>query len=627
MTTADAQIADWTRFQSANLPGYARVECEYTSRGKNAAMDAAGNVFVTGQNFDDMVVMKFNGDTGALLWTRTYNGSANSTDCGAAIAVDASGNAFVTGTVTEIDQGKNILVAKYAGDDGSLLWRVSYNGTTSRDDRGIAIAVDPDGHAIVAGASADFTAQTFFDSFRVIKFDGQTGIQLWTYAVTNGGRAEAVNVDASGAIYASGRLYHGPGTSAGHLVKLAAATGQLIWSAFDSTMGGPDNIASMSLDSSGNVIVAGSTPANVQPNQVPGTITTKYAGIDGTKIWSVTQAALGVYVSSQPSLTIDYSGNPIVTTFDSMPTGSPGHRTTKYLAATGMQVWSTNFETGPDYGSPPFSIGIDSSDSVVITGSFVDGQTTRGVSVVRYNNTTGDAIWSKLLPDSSEYYYGGSGKAVLVTPDGELVIVGTSIVEATNGVSIRAIKFKDSDGTVVWDAENRLSEVETMASSVAVDAGGNVFAAGKVGTMYYGHSYSRSAKYDPTGALLWVADTLPEMYSGNGNGIAVDTAGNAIEVMQTAGGSIRAIKRNGATGNVIWDVDALANSSTLGKTMVLDTAGDIYLLVSRSGANQSLSIGIMKLSGSTGGHTLADHSGFRRSPILSCIVLRTRCRR
>jgi hypothetical protein len=64
------------------------------------ALDGSGNVYVTGgssdTSYDDCATVKYNSN-GSEIWVQRYNGPGNGVDQGKAIAVDASGNVYVTG--------------------------------------------------------------------------------------------------------------------------------------------------------------------------------------------------------------------------------------------------------------------------------------------------------------------------------------------------------------------------------------------------------------------------------------------------------------------------------------------------------------------------------------------------
>jgi len=89
---------------------------------KAMTLDTNGNIYVTGRCHDvttgfDFVTVKYNPD-GVLRWTARYNHPANISDTPAAIAVDAAGNVYVTGSSNDSDNehavGSVYTTIKYA---------------------------------------------------------------------------------------------------------------------------------------------------------------------------------------------------------------------------------------------------------------------------------------------------------------------------------------------------------------------------------------------------------------------------------------------------------------------------------------------------------------------------------
>lgn len=122
-------------------------------------LDAAGNVFVTGYHTTtntgkDVLAIKYNGATGASVYTYTYNYSGsggNMDDVGNNITVDNAGNAYITGFVTG-PVGKDI--ATYIlNPSGSLSWVQAYYGPVSGDDYGFRISVDAARSFVIAGST------------------------------------------------------------------------------------------------------------------------------------------------------------------------------------------------------------------------------------------------------------------------------------------------------------------------------------------------------------------------------------------------------------------------------------------------------------------------------------------
>ena len=81
------------------------------------AVDSSGNVYVTGESAgqgtrNDFATVKYN-STGQEQWVVRYNGPANRDDEANAIAVDASGNVYVTGQSFDPNNGDDYVTIKY----------------------------------------------------------------------------------------------------------------------------------------------------------------------------------------------------------------------------------------------------------------------------------------------------------------------------------------------------------------------------------------------------------------------------------------------------------------------------------------------------------------------------------
>jgi hypothetical protein len=137
----------WTRTHNGSANG--------EDYGFGITTDASGNVYVTGSEevsgqSRNIWVRKYN-SAGTELWTRTYNGEANSYDYGSGITTDASGNVYVIGSEYVTGQNSNIWVRKY-NSAGTELWTRTYNGTANSNDYGQGITTDAEGNVYVTGA-------------------------------------------------------------------------------------------------------------------------------------------------------------------------------------------------------------------------------------------------------------------------------------------------------------------------------------------------------------------------------------------------------------------------------------------------------------------------------------------
>ncbi len=117
-------------------------------------VDSDGNSYITGwsggaNNLHDFTTIKYDPD-GNELWVRRYNGTADDNDYAYWLALDASGNVYVTGQSVETGSDNDITTIKYA-PNGDEVWIRHYDGPANGYDAGQAIAVDGAGNAYVTG--------------------------------------------------------------------------------------------------------------------------------------------------------------------------------------------------------------------------------------------------------------------------------------------------------------------------------------------------------------------------------------------------------------------------------------------------------------------------------------------
>jgi hypothetical protein len=263
-------------------------------------VDGAGNVYIVGISFpspmpNDILTMKFS-NAGVLMWARTYNGPANSTDQGTSVAVDAAGNVYAVGEVTVPDPntpggGHDIGTIKYSSD-GVEQWVRLYNGTYidavgpyNGLDIPAGVGVDKLGNVYVGGTSEGQLRSVYTNlDFAVVKYNS-SGTLLWEarYNTVGNGRQtmRAMAVDASGNSYVTGEFYL-PKFNQDILTVKINSNGKVVWtSTYDGLNRLSDHSFDITLDPSGNPIVVGETSSRGAFDY----ITLKYSGSLGTQTW------------------------------------------------------------------------------------------------------------------------------------------------------------------------------------------------------------------------------------------------------------------------------------------------------------------------------------------------------
>ena len=239
--------------------------------GLGIAVDAAGNVFLTGNTyiaatpypttagafntthngFDDVFVTKLNAAGSALIYSTFIGG--NLSDRGIGIAIDSTGNAFVTGHTldattdypttagasdTTHNGGEDVFVTKLNAAGSSLIYSTFLGG--NGNDQGYGIAVDKFGNAFLLGFTDDAATD---------------------YPTTAG----AFNTTHNGSIDV-------------FLTKLNPAGSTLIYSSFIGGSG-VDRGTGITLDSSGNAFLVGLTlDATTDFPTTPGAADTTHNG-------------------------------------------------------------------------------------------------------------------------------------------------------------------------------------------------------------------------------------------------------------------------------------------------------------------------------------------------------------
>src|SRR5215210_7886300 len=70
---------------------------------------------------------------GTQLWAKRFNGSANGEDYGLCVAADAQGNVYVAGALLGATTNYDYVVVKYT-PTGALAWSKTYNGPGNYED-------------------------------------------------------------------------------------------------------------------------------------------------------------------------------------------------------------------------------------------------------------------------------------------------------------------------------------------------------------------------------------------------------------------------------------------------------------------------------------------------------------
>jgi hypothetical protein len=423
--------------------------------GYGIAVDAAGNVYVTGESRSidfptmagvfqttlgsgplgggDAFVTKLDPTGSALLYSTYLGGSSQ--DQGQGIAVDADGNAYVTGLTSSSDfpttagafqatsRGRDAFVTKLNPSGSALVYSTFLGGAAS--DSGQGIAVDANGNAYVAGVttSSDFpTTVGAFQFFRVRVLDIR-------------------RID-------------------GFVTKLNPTGSALVYSSY---LGGSDDdhAQAIAVDAAGNAYVTGGTYSFDFPRTI-GAFQTTYRSAAGTADPFVTKidpsgSSLvystylgGTHHDYGVGIAVDANGNAYVTGWTNsidFPTTAGAFQTSKGSAGFGSDAFVTKLDPagsalvyssflGGSGDDSAWAIAVDAAGNACVTGltSSSDFPTTPGAFQTRYGGGSSDAFVTQLNPTGSALLYstylGGSGsdygQGLAVDASGNAYVTGAT---------------------------------------------------------------------------------------------------------------------------------------------------------------------------------------------------------
>ena len=347
----------------------------------------------------------------------------------------------------------------------------------------------------------------------------------------------------------------------GSAVPALTATAPHLWSR---PFGGGSHDASyaVTVDASGNIILAGSFRGTVDFGGGPATATSsddifvaKYSA-SGAHQWSK-WFGLGASDDQARAVAVDAVGNVYVTgkffqvvTFDSfflLSSGLDDIFVAKLRASDGLTLWAQGFgSTGSEAGQ---SIAVDGSGGVLVTGFFSNTVNFGGgplvsagsydVFLAKYSAANGAHQWSQRFGGTSSE----SGNSVMVDDAGNVFLggyfMGTAAfgggpLVSAGGQDIFLAKYS-SGGAHQW-SQRFGGTSDQAAACLSVDGSGDLFVTGS----FYntvdlgggpldsgGQSDVFVAKYNSAGTHQW-SQRFGSTGGDWGNSVAVDGSGRAV---------------------------------------------------------------------------------------------------
>ncbi len=481
----------------------------------------------------DGFVAKFDSSSGELLWVTYLGGSGN--DIVAGMALDPAGNIYVTGmtassnfpvTTGVVQRGYkgsggnfffslgDAFVAKLDNTGSHLLYSTYLGG--SKDDEGVAIAVDASGNAYVAGAtlSTDFPV---------------TAGALQTKFAGTGGQP----------FFGTGTPYVAVGDV--FVAKLNATATALTYSTY---LGGSldDGVSAIAIDASGNAYVAGGT---ISPNfpVTAGAFQTKYHGLNANQ--ALFSTGDGYLAKINPS------GSALV--FSTLRGGSEDDAILALAPDAGGNVFVCGFTSSADFPvtsaayqkkfQGPVSLALPANNQ--IPRVFAAGD----AFVAKFNSQGSALVYATLLGGTDD----DSANSIAIDSQGNAYIAGNTMStnfpvtsdaaqKSFGGSGGQTQPFGDAFTAKLDPAGANLlystylgGSMDDAALGLTMDAGGNVWVTGYTLSQNFpavGHAYqtANAGKSGTADAFLGKftglaapAAAVPSIFSGGVVGAGLST--------------------------------------------------------------------------------------------------------
>ena len=555
------------------------------------AVDATGNVYVTGYSTGsgtslDYATVKYDAN-GNQLWEARYNAPGNGADSATALAVDAAGNVYVTGRSTDSGSlSSDYATVKYDAN-GNQLWVARYSGNSW--DSATALAVDAAGNVYVTGWSSG--SGTLDNGYATVKYDAN-GNQLWVARYNGpGGAASALAVDAAGDVYVTGTSYDS-GTSNDYATVKYDANGNQLWVArYNGPGNGFDNATALAVDATGDVYVTGYSPDS-GTNYDYATI--KY-DTNGNELWLARYNGPGNYVDYAIALAVDATGNVHVMGYSTGSGTNLDYATVKY-DTNGNQLWAARYNGPGNFEDLASALAVDAAGNVYVTGytgTSVFGGTLKDYATVKYD-ANGNQLWEARYNGPGN---GGDGATALaVDTAGNVYVTGWSSGSSTN-LDYATIKYSQSalpdttppvisvsqtplantsgwnntDVTVSFTATDAVSTPSCTVNSVTLTAEGAGQVVSTTCTDAAGNSAtaSHTVNLDKTKPVVsGVSDSPDPFQPGSGQSTTIQftlsdnlsgTCKVKVGILNSSGVLVNTLTRSascptaGATGSMVWD--------------------------------------------------------------------------
>lgn len=402
---------------------------------------------------------------------------------------------------------------------------------------------------------------------------------LEEWHATEGEQAESLDrlvsiSDASSNLYVAGSQLNQYGKYDLLLTKYDN-TGYELWSTTFNLADTTANVivGDMTLDNSGNIIIAGTVYNGASNNY--DALTLKY-NASGAKLWHKTYNGAGSFYDGGTNIYTDFSNNIYIAGGTASLSNSMNMLCIKYNSS-GTQQWAQSIDGYGLYDVAGY-VYYRTASTVILVGAVQQSAASWAVGSLTLNTSTCSVATSLVISEETDLE---EATAIAVDENGKIYVAGYSNAGG-NGKDFVTLKLS-STLILNWEAvyDGSLHE-DDAPKDIAVDGSGNVYVAGFT-TTANGKDFT-VIKYNSSGAQQWAK--LVDGAAGQDDeawAITVDGGGNAVAAGYTTESSSRDFYTtilDPSDGSTTWSAtfNGLANKHDEASQVMVDSTGSIIVL-------------------------------------------------
>ena len=422
--------------------------------------------------------------TPTLRWSNYYQNPVGGLvrDYTSMIGRDPNGNIYYAGSsMDRAEYGRTDFVLIKTDPNGNRLWSRRFDSDQHGNDNLHDMVVDGQGNIYLAGESYRGTTLDF--DYTVLKYDS-SGNLVWMRHFDGGSdQLTSMDLDPSGNVLVTGQSLR-IGFTFDYLTLKYDPQGALLWQArFDGGQG--DGGREVETDAQGNVYVTG-TSSVIVSGATTDIVTIKYNSAGQQQWLNRYDSQISQGEERAHELEVDCQGNVYV-----MGNVDPNYVEDNIVfkinnagVTQWIKIWSASGEAANELSS---QIAADCSGNVYVTGITNIGNeiNNNDAYLVKLDPSTGSTLWSRIYDEPFSGDYQGDNQ-LLIDPDGS-VYLGTTSQHFFN-YNLVIMKYSTA-GNVVWKYkyDNPYFEYDAFAdwrsdgsfAAMVMDPGGTIYFAGE----------------------------------------------------------------------------------------------------------------------------------------------------